>query len=161
MLFYEVPGNIWISCLQSIWLLWLFLRKRGYFCIFEFRKLKHTGAIGRLYCDTQTHMSPNAPSSYIICFIYLLDSWRPFHSKLKGLDPEFSYPEHESLLKPQKVKEKAIEILLGKIQMFKSNCLVTLLSYASFKTLSKSGKKGSFVKNRLWSLRQVLVLVVL
>lgn len=36
---------------------------------------------------------------------------------------------------------------MGKLQMLKSNCLVTLLSYAPFKTLSKSGKKGSFVKD--------------
>lgn len=50
---------------------------------------------------------------------------------------------------------------MGKLQMVKSNCLVTLLSYASFKTLSKPGKKGSFVKNRLWGLGQVLIPVVL
>lgn len=61
--------------------------------------------------------------------------------KAQGAEP--TYIEHESLLKPQKAKEKAIEILMGKLQMLKSNCLVTLLSYASFKTLSKSGKKGS------------------
>lgn len=79
-----------------------------------------------------------------------------------GLNPELSYTERESLLKPQKAKEKAIENLMGKLQMLKSNCLVTLLSYASFKTLSKSPDlKGSFVKNRLWGLRQVLILVVL
>ena len=89
---------------------------------------------------------------------YLFDSLcaDPSTKKLKGLNPELSYTERESLLKPQEAKEKAIEILMGKLQMLKSNCLVTLLSYASFKTLSKSGKKGSFVKNRLWGLAQVL-----
>lgn len=77
-------------------------------------------------------------SSYIICVIYLLVPWRSFYQKLKGLNPELSYTEHESFLKPQKAKEKAIEILMGKLQMLKSNCLVTLLSYASFKTLSNN-----------------------
>lgn len=105
-------------------------------------------------------MSSTALRSYIYLF-YLLDSRRPFHQKLKGLSPELPYTEHESLLKAQKAKEKAIEILMGKLQMLRSNCLVTLLSYASFKTLSKSGKKGSFVKNRLWGLRHVLILAVL
>lgn len=87
----------------------------------------------------------NCPQ-FLHYLFYLLDSWRPSHQKLKGLNPELSYTEHESLLKPQKAKKKkkkAIEILMGKLQMLKSNCLVTLLSYASFKTLSKSGKKGS------------------
>lgn len=83
-------------------------------------------------------MSSTILSSYVICFIYLLDSWRSFYQKLKGLNPKLSDTEHDSLLKPQKAKEKAIEILMGKLQMLKSNCLVTLLSYASFKTLSNN-----------------------
>lgn len=68
----------------------------------------------------------NCPQ-FLRYLFYLLDSWRPSHPKLKGLNPELSYTEHESLLKPQKAKEKGYRNLNGQA----SDAQKQLFSYST------------------------------